>query len=378
MSGRVLPILSVLALSLLACRAPQLPTAAPPSATARATAAPTQTLTTTPSPTFSPSPTATHSATPRPTPTASATPTPTSIATPDPYAGLTIADLTARSYGGGEVTVAQMMVVTAAYTRTLINFPSDGLTIYGFMNVPRGRGPFPVVIMLHGYIDPAAYSTLDYTTRYADALAEAGYLVLHPNLRGYPPSDSGPNRFRVGMAVDVLNLMAIVQQRGGQPGSLQQADRQAIGLWGHSMGGGITWRVLAVSQKVRAAVLYAAMNADERKNLEQMVIWRRERGGPGGGVQDLETPDEDVRRLSPASHLELITAAISIHHSAADPTVPPEWSRDACLRLGEMGTTVECFTYPGLPHTFRGAGDRLFILRTIAFYDRYLKGGGRP
>jgi dienelactone hydrolase len=31
-------------------------------------------------------------------------------------------------------------------------------------------------------IDPAIYNTLDYTTLYADALASAGYIVLHPNL----------------------------------------------------------------------------------------------------------------------------------------------------------------------------------------------------
>ena len=43
--------------------------------------------------------------------------------------------------------------------------------IYGFMNVPNADGPHPVIIALHGYIDPAIYQTLDYTTRYADALA---------------------------------------------------------------------------------------------------------------------------------------------------------------------------------------------------------------
>ncbi len=39
---------------------------------------------------------------------------------------------------------------TGTFTRTLINDPSDGLTIYGFIDVPRGPGPFPVIIALHG------------------------------------------------------------------------------------------------------------------------------------------------------------------------------------------------------------------------------------
>ena len=74
-------------------------------------------------------------------------------------------------YGDGELQVEQVLAVTNAFTRTLVTFPSDGLTIYGFMNVPQGEGPFPVVLVLHGYVDPARYNTLTYTTGYADALA---------------------------------------------------------------------------------------------------------------------------------------------------------------------------------------------------------------
>lgn len=94
--------------------------------------------------------------------------------TPDRYAGLTIDDLTARSYGDGELYVEQVLATGAAFTRTLINYESDGLKIYGFMNVPHGDGLFPVIIVNHGYVDPAIYRTLTYTTRYADALLQEG------------------------------------------------------------------------------------------------------------------------------------------------------------------------------------------------------------
>jgi len=53
------------------------------------------------------------------------------------------------------------------FTRYLIRYPSDGLNIYGFANIPNEAGAYPVVIALHGYIDPALYNTLDYTTHYA-------------------------------------------------------------------------------------------------------------------------------------------------------------------------------------------------------------------
>jgi dipeptidyl aminopeptidase/acylaminoacyl peptidase len=280
-----------------------------------------------------------------------------------------VADLAVREYGGGELQVEDTLAVTRAFTRTLVTYPSDGLTIYGFMNVPQGAGPVPVVLMLHGYIDPEIYTTLAYTTRYADSLARAGYLAIHPNLRGFPPSDAGPDRFRTGMAVDVLNLMALVRQQGGQPGPLQQADPDAVGLWGHSMGGGIALRVITVDPDVRAAVLYGSMSGDERQNYERILYWTDgERG-----QEELDTPEEDLRRISPIFHLERIQAAVSIHHSETDEVVPLEWSLDLCERLQALEKPVECFTYASLPHTFRGEGDLLFMRRAAAFFDQYLR-----
>jgi dipeptidyl aminopeptidase/acylaminoacyl peptidase len=294
------------------------------------------------------------------------TPTPT----PDPYAGLGIDDLAARFFGRGELQIDQTLSTTPTFTRLLISYPSDDLTIYGFMDVPEGQGPFPVIIALHGYIDPAQYGTLDYTTHYADALAQAGYLVLHPNLRGYGPSDSGPNLFRVGMAVDVLNLIGIVQQTGGLPGPLQVANPSAIGLWGHSMGGGITLRVITVSPDVRAAVLYGAMSGDEKQNFAKIREW----SGRTRGLEEDNVPDAALLRISPINYLDRIQTAVSIHHGESDELVPPAWSADLCARLTALGKSVECFTYPGQPHTFYGDGDQLFIQRTIAFFDTHLKG----
>jgi len=331
--------------------------------------APTQTPapTATATPTSTATPTATATPSPTATPTSTATPSPTP--TPDPYAGLTIADLAARPYGGGAITVEETLAVTAAFTRSLITYPSDGLTIYGFINVPRGQGPFPVVLVLHGYISPDIYTTVAYTTRYADALARAGYIAIHPNLRNFPPSDTAPDPFRVGIAVDTLNLLALVREGAGQPGLLAQADGARVGVWGHSMGGGAAIRAITVDPGIRAAVIYGSMSADERLNYEQVQIW----SGGTRGAEELAVPEADLERIAPVYHLERIQAAVSIHHSDADATVPLAWSLDFCERLQTLGKDVECFTYSGLPHTFRGAGDTLFMERYIAFFDRYLK-----
>lgn len=360
-----LNILSLMIVSwLLAACQPVVPLPVAPPATAAAAQV---------SPSAVPTPSASSPApAPTETPLPSATPTiqPWSTVTPDPYAGLSVLSLASRTYGGGEVQIQEVLAVNSFFTRTLISYPSDGLAIYGFMNVPtRGEAPFPVVIALHGYIDPEVYTTVDYTTRYADALARSGFLVLHPNLRGYPPSDEGENLFRVGMAVDVLNLIAIVKAQAGKPGALAQANPQAIGLWGHSMGGGIATRVVTLSRDVRAVLLYGAMSGDEQKNFERIFTYF---SGGLRGQEELSYPPEAYLAISPVYYLDRIRAAIHIHHGEKDADVPLAWPHELCDRLLALGKPVECYFYPDQAHTFSGEGDELFIQRSIHFFRRIL------
>jgi len=307
-----------------------------------------------------------------PLPTSIPSQTPTPLQTPDPYANYTIDYLTSREYGSGALQIEGVMADNSYFTRYLVSYPSDGLTIYGFMNVPkRGTPPYPVVIALHGYIDPEIYSTLDYTTGYADALAASGFVVLHPNLRGYAPSDSGDNLFRVGMAIDVLNLIALVKEQAGKPGPLEMADGDAIGLWGHSMGGGIATKVITVNPEVQAAVLYGAMSGDEKQNYERIFNYFSNRSR---GLEELAASDEVFQQISPVNYLDRIQAAVSIHHGEDDKEVPLSWSQDTCRRLQELQKKVECFTYPDQGHTFHGEEDNLFIQRMIEFLRRNING----
>jgi uncharacterized protein len=290
--------------------------------------------------------------------------------TPNHYAYLHISTLENRTYGGGEITLKRVMEDTPDFTKYLFSYPSDGLTIYGFMNIPKtGAGSYPVVIALHGYIDPAIYLTLDYTTKYADELAKAGFLVLHPNLRNYPPSDSGENKLRVGMAVDVLNLITLVKEQGGLEGPLQMANPEAIGLWGHSMGGGISIRVMVVNPDVRAVVLYGAMSGDEKQNFTAIYGWSNgERGG-----DELSIPESELLYISPIYFLNRVRARVSVHHGEDDQLVPLEWSEEMCRLLINLGKPVECFVYPGQRHTFNDKGNLLFNERVIEFFNRELR-----
>lgn len=318
----------------------------------------------------SPRPSLEASPTLRPLPTASVTSSPAPSPTPDPYAGLSIDDLARREYGGGQIEIVDTLEQADSFARYLITYPSDGLTIYGFMNVPNEGSNFPVAIVLHGYVDPDAYTVLPYTTRYADALAEAGYFVFHPNFRNYPPSDEGPDPFRTGYAIDVLNLIAIIRQQSQDPlGALRRADADNIHLWGHSMGGGVALRVIGVNNEpyIRGAVLYGSMSGDEQANFERIREWSN---GQSGDFE-LAASMGVLQAIAPIYHLDRLRAAVSVHHSTIDPVVPVEWSEDLCQRLQGLETAVECFYYEGQPHTFRGGADSLFVQRVLDFFGRY-------
>lgn len=324
------------------------------------TRVPTATATATDTPTF----------TPTRTPTRTNTPTPTQTPTPHPdLIGVTIEGLRARAYPGGQIRITNTITVTDAYTRTYITFPSDGLTISGLMHVPFGQGPFPVVILNHGYIPPSQYVTGSDTYRPADILARNGYLTISPDMRGYARSDSGLNLFRSGYMIDALNAAASAK-------SLPYADAKNIGMWGHSMGGGVTTRAMVVSPLIKAHVLYAPVSADVRI--------RRFAGGLSGasGVDDSELYDsyaywtrkpELVDAVSPINFFRYVTAPVQIHIGQIDTTTPPEWSRAIRDELSKQGKYVEYYEYPRQAHAFIGNGWSLFNQRVVAFFDKYLK-----
>jgi dienelactone hydrolase len=295
---------------------------------------------------------------------ATAGPTPTL----DPVTALTIPSLAARAYGGGQIISLATLQTLDSFTRYLISYPSDNLTINGFIDIPYGPGPFPVVLVLHGYVEPEIYQVETYTARYAAAFADAGYIAIHPNYRNYTPSDFGPNEFRVGFAVDVLNLIALVNAQAGQPGLLESANPDAVFLWGHSMGGGIILRTISVGADVQGALLYASMSGDEVRNFIHIrdVLSDGERGN-----EELTMPDIDLSQISPVFFYERIAVPLSIHHGDLDEIVPFAWSQELCTQLQSLGKNVECFSYHNMPHSFYGDNDELFIRRSIEFFQRY-------
>jgi len=301
----------------------------------------------------------------------------------DLYTPFSIEGLRQRAYDIGPIEIAETLEDNAAFRRYAVAYPSDGLRVTAMMNVPKGPADarYPVIILNHGYVDPASFPTGSYIRAEADYLARRGYLTLSPDYRGHAgsegsPEEAGPNvrgenTFRVSYAIDVLNLLSALP-------SLPQADPDRVGMWGHSMGGGITLKVLTVDRgaHIGAAVLYSAMSGDEAQNLRHIDrMWRR-------GIYDevtliFGTPEQqpgDYSRLSPLSYVADIGAPIEIHHGALDDQVPVAWSRDLNQRLIDAGKTVTYFEYDGASHALRGDQWVLFMQQVAEFYDQNVKG----
>lgn len=325
------------------------------------------------------------------TPIPSQTPAQTPSAIPDLIYPYTIEGLRAHPYQSGAIVVLSTLESTAEYSRYSIGYPSDGLTITGIMQIPAGQGPFPVIVMNHGYWDRGEYVPGYGTERAAEYLVKRGYITLASDYRSWGGSDVGPSLFHTGLVVDVINLINAIP-------SIPQADPGRIGMWGHSMGGGITTKILTIDPRIRAAVLYAPNSADDA---DLIARWGYGCIGEIPATDPLETcnaadviplslPPEmiqayesaaadplQLQRIAPIHHLDRVTAPVQIHIGTADGdaigSTPPEWSYKLYQALVEAGKPVELFLYEGERHSFVGDQWLIFMNRAVEFFDKNVK-----
>lgn len=269
-----------------------------------------------------------------------------------------IENLRQRSFEGGKIKIEENLATNNFYSSYIISYPSDDLTIYGMMNIPEGDGPFPVVVLNHGYFNTSSFTSGDGTQAMADILARNGYLTLASDYRGHGRSENDEGRrggHRPEYAIDVLNLIASVY-------SIEKADTQRIGMWGHSMGGEVSLRTIEATDKIKALALWAPTSGNALANHAFY-----------GGRQNQPTSSPEIEGTSPINYLQYILTPISLHQGLADIEVNPEWSKELNEALKNEGKSVEYFEYEGQDHNFRNLGWDLISERTIEFYDRYLR-----
>jgi dipeptidyl aminopeptidase/acylaminoacyl peptidase len=185
--------------------------------------------------------------------------------------------------------------------------------------------------------------------------------------------------------------------------SIPEADPERIGIWGHSMGGGVTLKVLTIDpalnpSRVKAAVLYSTVSADDEDIIARWgpgcigdyIEGERLYGCNSSDVLPLDLPPgliqaykdasrnpDLLRQVAALHYLDVVTAPVQIHYGTADGQLfsgtPPEWSQKVYAGFAEAGKQAELFAYEGEGHSFIGDQWWAFMERSAHFFDEYVK-----
>lgn len=284
---------------------------------------------------------------------------------------VSIPGLIAYEPTGRDLRIGRVLDDTATYTRYFITYRSDDLTVSGILNIPKGDGPWPVLFLNHGYIDPAVYTNGRGLKREQDYFARQGFAVLHSDYRCHADSAcDNSDRFalRLGYVKDVINAVAAVQA-STEP----RLSKTRFGMLGHSMGGGVTLNIMvAKPELIRAHVLYAPVSGDLRDNFER---WTTSRPEEAQRIIELygrpEANPDFWNDLSPHRFFDRVTRPVMVFHGTADASVPIAWSDRTVEQLRTAQKEVDYVVYDGQPHEFTTPwGD--FMRRSTDFFRREL------
>lgn len=267
--------------------------------------------------------------------------------------------------------VTEQLPSKSEFNAYRFQYASDGLQLFALLLVPNTaaeKKQHPVVILNHGYIDPGAYSLTTSYLSIAEFFVRQGFLVLKPDYRGHDQSQAGGGEpfDRLDYAVDVLNLIAALP-------SIPQADPQNIFLYGHSMGGDVTLKVLEVSSRIRAASLWAPVSISYPESLLYFI--RTHRPDQLAEVQNLimqTYSQNDFPNLSPITNTRYISTPLIIHHGTADESVPYEWTTSMSQVLDQTHVTYIVHTYPNEDHNFTRGSWGTAAQRDLEFFQQHL------
>ena len=266
--------------------------------------------------------------------------------------------------------------------------------------------------MNHGFFSRSIYASGDGTDRAAEFLNRNGYLTLSSDYRSWGDSDVGYSLFYSGLVIDVINLLNAIP-------SIPEADPERIGMWGHSMGGGVTFKVLTIEPalsgtiegselalppkgegRIKAAVLYSTVSADDADIIARWgpgcigdyLEVERLYGCNSSDILPLDLPPgliqaykdaarnpDLLRQVAALHYLNDVSAPVQIIYGTEDGQVfsgtPPEWSKKAYQGFIEAGKQAELFAYEGEGHSFLADQWWAFMERSAHFFDEYVKNG---
>ncbi len=286
-----------------------------------------------------------------------------------------------REYKGSNISIESKVSSPKSFNAYIVSYQSDGLKLYALMDVPNTKKPedgFPVVIVNHGYIDPKQYSTVNSYRGESDYFAQRGYLVLKPDYRGNGKSElEDAPLMRFAYPVDVMNLLASLD-------SLPIADENNVYMWGHSMGGEVTLKVLEIlgkqpefTPRVKAAALWAPVIDPIRwfsaNHLPELGESKTMKEPYKPTFKIMGTPESNPvlwQGVSQLVYLPDINTPIQINQGTNDGTVPFQYSIELYDDLISLNKNASLITYPNDNHNLLGSFNKA-LQNNLTFFKSH-------
>jgi dipeptidyl aminopeptidase/acylaminoacyl peptidase len=276
----------------------------------------------------------------------------------------------------------ELVSTNGNYESYLTSYDSDGLKVNAQLTKPMEDMPvegWPAIIFVHGYIPPQNYQTLVNYSSYVDYLARNGFVVFKIDLRGHGDSEGEPggSYYSSDYIIDVLNARSALS-------TSDFVNPASIGIWGHSMAGNVTFRALAVSQEIPAAVIWAGAvysyedwqkygiqdgSYQPPSNDSERQRKRRELFAKYG---EFDQNSEFWKQVAGTNYLSDIKAAIQLNHAIDDNVVNIGYSRDLATLLDQAGVIYELKEYNSGGHNLSGSAFNAAMQNAVEFFKKHL------
>lgn len=268
-----------------------------------------------------------------------------------------------KNLGPAEIEFGEIILEEDKYTTRKFSFNFDptlsggpNKKVTGVVNIPKGTGPFPLVILFRGYVDQTIYTPGTGTKRVGEFFAENGFITLAPDFLGYAGSDTEAtnifeSRFQTyTTAITLLKAASNIKYIPVMGSEDTKLDNTKIFIWAHSNGGQIALTALEITGLSYPTSLWAPNSA----KFPYSIIYYLDEAEDSGKLLITELSkfmaDYDVSKYAFSSYLDKIKAPIQINQGTGDGAIPVRWSDSLAKKLEDNKVSTKYLKYPGADH----------------------------